>query len=81
MTVENAEGEGEKAAAHKRKRASKNLNLSERTDRKNADSPDFGVEGTNKTLPEPDVHAEPSLELAGTPAKNIPSSPFMSRTI
>jgi hypothetical protein len=37
---------------------------------------DFGVEGTNKTLPVPPLDAQPSDELQGTKTKFIPKSPY-----
>lgn len=37
---------------------------------------DFGLEGTNKTIPAPQPGAEPSDELQGTEAKFIPKSPY-----
>ena len=52
-----------------------------RSDRKTAGSEDYGVEGSNKTIAEPQEGATPSDELAGTPTKNIPGSPFKSRTL
>lgn len=36
----------------------------------------FGVEGSNKTLPEPVVDATPSDEPEGVPGKHIPKSPY-----
>jgi hypothetical protein len=36
----------------------------------------FGGDGTNKTLPIPDLDAEPSAELQGTKAKYIPNTPY-----
>jgi hypothetical protein len=39
-------------------------------------SPAFGVEGTNKTRPEPVADAAPSEELEGVPGKHIPKSPY-----
>jgi hypothetical protein len=35
-----------------------------------------GVEGTNKTVPEPKPDAEPSAELQGTASKFIPKTPY-----
>ena len=35
----------------------------------------FGVEGSNKTLPEPVADATPSDELEGVPGKYVPKSP------
>ena len=52
----------------------------DRSDRKTADSQDFGVEGTNKTLAEPQPDATPSEELAGTASKFISKSPYKVRT-
>lgn len=52
----------------------------ERSDRKSADSPDFGVEGTNKTLHEPGPDATLTGETAGTPTKYIPDSPYKTQT-
>ena len=40
---------------------------------------DFGVEGTNRTLPEPQPGAQPSAELLGTKSKFIEKSPFTRR--
>lgn len=37
---------------------------------------DFGLEGTNKTIPVPQPDAEPSAELQGTKSKFIPKSPY-----
>lgn len=39
----------------------------------------FGVEGTNKTLAEPQPGAEPSPQLQGTKAKFIEKSPYTRR--
>ncbi|MES2402023.1 MAG: hypothetical protein V4573_18675 [Pseudomonadota bacterium] len=39
-------------------------------------SAEFGEDGTNKTLPIPDLDAEPSAELQGTKAKYIPETPY-----
>lgn len=40
---------------------------------------DFGVEGTNKTIAEPQPGAKPSAELQGTKSKFIEKSPFTRR--
>lgn len=37
---------------------------------------DFGLEGTNKTVPFPLPNAEPAAELQGTKSKFIPKSPY-----
>ena len=37
---------------------------------------DFGLEGTNKTIPTPHPHAQPADELQGTKSKFIPKSPY-----
>ena len=37
---------------------------------------DFGLEGTNKTIPFPQPNAEPADELEGTKTKYIPRSPY-----
>ena len=37
---------------------------------------DFGLEGTNKTVPVPQPDAEPADELQGTKSKFIPKSPY-----
>jgi hypothetical protein len=37
---------------------------------------EFGLEGTNKTVPVPQPGAKPSEELEGTEAKFIPKSPY-----
>lgn len=52
----------------------------ERSDRKTDDSPDFGVEGTNKTLCDPGPDATMTGEMAGTPTKYIPDSPYKTQT-
>ncbi|MDB5890328.1 MAG: hypothetical protein JWP47_1159 [Polaromonas sp.] len=74
-------GEGEKSAAHRGDASPVGKDDVQRSDRKTADSPDFGVEGTNKTLPEPEPNAQPSGELTGAPTKHIADSPYKSRTI
>ena len=37
---------------------------------------DFGLEGTNKTVPVPQPDAQPADELQGTKSKFIPKSPY-----
>lgn len=37
---------------------------------------DFGLEGTNKTMPFPQPNAEPTGELQGTKTKFVPKSPY-----
>ena len=37
---------------------------------------DFGLEGTNKTIPVPQPDAQPADELQGTKSKFIPKSPY-----
>ena len=37
----------------------------------------YGVEGTNKTSPEPPDGAEPSSELQGTKSTYIPKAPYI----
>ena len=37
---------------------------------------DFGLEGTNKTVPVPQPDAQPADELQGTQSKFIPKSPY-----
>ena len=37
---------------------------------------DFGLEGTNKTVPVPQPDAHPADELQGTKSKFIPKSPY-----
>lgn len=37
---------------------------------------DFGLEGTNKTVPVPQPDAEPAEELQGTKTKFVPKSPY-----
>jgi hypothetical protein len=37
---------------------------------------DFGLEGTNKTVPVPQDDAAPADELQGTKSKFIPKSPY-----
>lgn len=37
---------------------------------------DFGLEGTNKTVPAPQPDAQPADELQGTKSKFIPKSPY-----
>ena len=44
---------------------------------RNANGDVYGVEGTNKTLPEPLEYAEPSSELQGTKSTYIPKAPYI----
>ena len=37
---------------------------------------DFGLEGTNKTVPAPQLGAHPSDELQGTKSKFVPKTPY-----
>ena len=37
---------------------------------------DFGLEGTNKTVPVPQPDAQPADELHGTKSKFIPKTPY-----
>jgi len=37
---------------------------------------DFGLEGTNKTVPAPQPEAQPADELQGTKSKFVPKSPY-----
>ncbi|CAN5553288.1 hypothetical protein BH10PSE16_BH10PSE16_06710 [soil metagenome] len=44
--------------------------------RKKRKGQDFGLEGTNKTLPVPQPDAQPADELQGTKSKFIPKTPY-----
>lgn len=57
----------------------KNSLTEKRTVKNRDEDEDFGVEGTNKTLPEPQPGAQPSAELAGTKSKFIEKSPYTRR--
>ena len=48
-------------------------NPAARTPRKGQD---FGLEGTNKTVPVPQPDAQPADELQGTKSKFIPKTPY-----
>lgn len=43
---------------------------------RNAHGDVYGVDGTNKTLPQPLEGAEPSSELQGTKSTYIPKTPY-----
>ena len=53
--------------------ATKSANPAARDKRKGED---FGLEGTNKTVPVPQPNAQPADELQGTQSKFIPKSPY-----
>ena len=53
--------------------AKKSANPAARDKRKGED---FGLEGTNKTVPIPQPDAQPAGELQGTQSKFIPKSPY-----
>ena len=54
-------------------KAVKKADPAARTKRKGQD---FGLEGTNKTVPVPQSDADPADELQGTRSKFIPKSPY-----
>ena len=57
----------------------KKLLTEDRSVKNRSKDDDFGVEGTNKTIPEPQPGAKPSAELQGTKSKFIEKSPFTRR--
>ena len=54
-------------------KAVKAANPAARTKRKGQD---FGLEGTNKTVPVPQADAQPADQLQGTKSKFIPKTPY-----
>lgn len=67
----------QKADAAKSKVLKNGGRLAVRSDKKTADSPDFGVEGTNKTIAEPQAESVARHDLAANTGKSIPKSPHI----